>query len=74
MMTMRRLKAERLKRRWTQLDLAARSRVQPADISKFENGYAVPYPPQAARLARALRVRATTLLDLVPPTSAPPED
>ena len=60
-----RLKAERLRRGWTQIDLAFRSRVQPAEISRFENGNAKPYPGQAKRLAAALGLEPRQLLEEV---------
>ena len=62
---MLRLKAERLKRGWTQNVLAYHARVQPAEISRFERGHARPYPGQAERLARALELTPDSLLDSV---------
>lgn len=60
-----RLKAERLRRGWTQIDLAYHSRVQPAEISRFETGIARPYPGQARRLAAALELEPGQLLEEV---------
>ena len=48
------LKEARLKRGFTQVQLAYHSGVAPGDISKFENGLATPYPSQAVRLAKVL--------------------
>ena len=60
-----RLKAERLRRGWTQIDLAYHSRVHPAEISRFETGNARPYPSQARRLAAALEIDPEALLQPV---------
>ncbi len=49
-----RMKAERLRRHWTQTDLAYHSRMSPSDISRIENGLLIPYPGYAERLAKAL--------------------
>ena len=49
-----RMKAERLRRHWTQTDLAYHSRMSPSDISRIENGRLIPYPGYAERLAKAL--------------------
>lgn len=49
-----RMKAERLRRHWTQTDLAYHARMSPSDISRIENGLLIPYPGYAERLARAL--------------------
>lgn len=51
----------RLARGWTQVELARRSRIHPADLSKIEAGRVVPYAPQVRRLARALGVKVTDL-------------
>jgi transcriptional regulator with XRE-family HTH domain len=58
-----RMKAERLRRGWTQIDLAYHSRVHPAEISRFETGIARPYPGQARRLAAALCLEPSQLLE-----------
>ena len=47
------MKAERLRRQWTQTDLAYHSRMSPSDISRIENGLLIPYPGYAERLAKA---------------------
>ncbi len=49
-----RMKAERLRRQWTQTDLAYHSRMSPSDVSRIENGLLIPYPGYAKRLAKAL--------------------
>lgn len=49
-----RMKAERLRRQWTQTDLAYHSRMSASDISRIENGLLIPYPGYAERLAKAL--------------------
>jgi transcriptional regulator with XRE-family HTH domain len=64
---MLRMKAERIRRGWSQLELAFRARIQPSEISRVERGLAVPYPAQAKRLARALRMRADQLTEPVDP-------
>ena len=57
------MKAERVRRGWTQTDLAYHARVQPAEISRIERGQARPYPRQATRLARALKLTPDELLE-----------
>ena len=51
-----RLRLERTNRGLTQTKLAAEADLSASDISKFENGWARPYPSQAQRLARALGI------------------
>ncbi len=46
----------RTQRGLSQVELARRSRIHPADISRIEGGRLVPYRPQVRRLARALGV------------------
>jgi transcriptional regulator with XRE-family HTH domain len=60
---MTRLKAERLRRRWSQLALARRARVANSDLSKWERRISVPYPAQARRLSKALNVPVEGLLE-----------
>lgn len=55
------IRALRLQRGWTGVELARRSRIHPADISRFERGRMVPYAPQARRLARTLGVTVEAL-------------
>ena len=53
---MLRVKAERLRRNWTQTDLGYHARITPAEISRIETGRLRPYPGQAERLARVLDI------------------
>jgi transcriptional regulator with XRE-family HTH domain len=55
------IREERQRRGWTQIDLAYHSRVNPAEISRIENGKLKPSPGQIERLARALGVRPDQL-------------
>ena len=59
---MLRIKAERLRRGWSQQDLGFHARVQATDISRIERGRLIPYDRQAARLAEALGLAPTQLL------------
>ena len=60
-----RLKAERLKRNWSQQDLGYHARMAGADISRIERGWMKPYPGQAKRLAKVLKISGDKLLDEV---------
>jgi transcriptional regulator with XRE-family HTH domain len=65
-----RLKAERLKRGWTQVDLAFHAKVAVAEISRIEKGRVThPYPGHAQRLAAALGLSSTELLEDVEETA-----
>jgi ribosome-binding protein aMBF1 (putative translation factor) len=57
------MKIERLKRQWSQTQLAARAALSASDVSKFESGRMVPYPAQAKRLANVLGLSPSELLD-----------
>ncbi len=46
-----------------QFDVARRSKIHPATISKIETGRYRPYPVELQRLARALRVDPKDLQD-----------
>jgi transcriptional regulator with XRE-family HTH domain len=59
-----RLRKLRVRRGLSQAGLARRARVHPADVSRFESGYARPYPGQLRRIARALGVRPEELMQL----------
>jgi transcriptional regulator with XRE-family HTH domain len=60
---MTRLQDERHRRGWSQTELAARAgKLAPSDISRYERGYARPYPAQAARLAQVLELSPDELL------------
>ena len=61
---MTRLQAERQKRGMSQTAIAAAAgRLSASDISKFERGFARPYPAQAQRLAAALDLAPDQLLE-----------
>jgi transcriptional regulator with XRE-family HTH domain len=59
-----RMKATRLEKGLSQTDLAAAAqRLSPAEISKFERGLAIPYRPQAERIAAVLGLKPSELLE-----------
>ena len=60
-----RIKQQRLRRGWNQVKLSCKADVPVSDISKIENGRALPYPAQRERLARVLQLDPDTLLDEV---------
>ena len=60
-----RIKVERLRRKWTQTELGARSGLAASEISKIETGRSRPYPRQAMRLAKALKLTPEDLLTVV---------
>ncbi len=60
---MLKMKAVRLDRGWSQVDLAYHARMQPSEVSRIERGNARPYPGQAVRLAEALGLSETELLE-----------
>lgn len=66
------LTLEREARGWSRSELARRSRMNPADVSRIESGRFVPYPTQLRKLARALHWPADTAGELLnnKPTSA----
>jgi transcriptional regulator with XRE-family HTH domain len=55
------MKAERLRRKWTQTELAARCGLSTSDVSRIETGRLRPYPVQVSRIARALRLSRVQL-------------
>jgi transcriptional regulator with XRE-family HTH domain len=61
-----RIKVERQRRKWTQTDLGARAGLSASDISRIETGRLRPYPHQALRIARALRMEPDRLLEPMP--------
>ena len=61
---MLRLKAERLARGWSQLQLAARARVHPSDVSRYENSHSI-LLGHRQRIAEALEVPEERLEDVV---------
>ena len=60
-MKLTRLKAERLKRGWSQQILGFHAKVSATDISKIENRRALPYPAQAERIAEVLGLKPDEL-------------
>lgn len=58
----KRLKALRQERGWTQSELAARAGVHRSFIAKLEAGRQDPALTTLEKLAKALRVKVTTLL------------
>ena len=59
---MLRIKQERRRRGWNQVTLSYKAAVPVSDISKIENGRALPYPAQRARLASVLQLEPDELL------------
>ena len=57
-----RVTAERVRRGWTQAELARRAHLDPAILCKIERRRLIPYQAELARLARALKVAATELM------------
>jgi ribosome-binding protein aMBF1 (putative translation factor) len=60
---MTKMEVERRRREWSQADLAELADLSQPDISAFENGWRKPYPSQALRLAKALRLKASELTE-----------
>lgn len=46
---------------FSQFEIARRSRIHPATLSKIESGRYIPYPDELRRLARALKVSSEDL-------------
>jgi ribosome-binding protein aMBF1 (putative translation factor) len=67
---MTKLKQARLARAWSQMDLAFRAEMAQSDISAIENGWRKPYPAQAKRLGKLLKLDPGELVDSVPDASA----
>ncbi len=59
---MRRIRAERIRRGWTHVELARRARVTQADLSRIECGRLLP-GVRAPRLAAALGIQPEQLLE-----------
>ncbi len=59
---MLRIKFERQKRGWSQQVLGFCASVAAPDISKIEQGWLIPYPSQAHRLAQVLEISPQDLL------------
>ena len=60
-----RMRAERLKRGWSQTRLGSKASLSASDVSRIETRRLQPYPEQLARLARALRLSPDELLESV---------
>lgn len=60
-----RMKHERLKRRLTQTQLGAAANLSTSDVSRIESLRFKPYPSQALRLARVLKLKPAELLEVV---------
>ena len=57
------IKAERLKRKWSQTTLGYHAKLSASEVSRIESGRTRPYPGQAARLGRALGIPPDQLLE-----------
>jgi ribosome-binding protein aMBF1 (putative translation factor) len=57
------LKDARKERGWSQQTLGFHAGIAAADISKMENGWLIPYPGQAERLAKVLGLRVDELFE-----------
>ncbi len=53
---MKKMKKERLRRKWTQLDLGYHARISVPDISRYETGRMKLYPSHRERLAKVLNI------------------
>jgi transcriptional regulator with XRE-family HTH domain len=60
-----RVRAERLRRKWSLQELGFHSRIHAPELSKIERRLSVPYPVQAERLAKALGLAVAELLEEV---------
>jgi ribosome-binding protein aMBF1 (putative translation factor) len=65
-----RLKSERLKRGWSQQELAHHARMAVSDVCRIERGWMKPYPGHATRLAAVLGLAPDQLVDRL---TVPPE-
>lgn len=59
---MLRIKAERLRRKLTQQQVAVDNRMSYADVSRIENGRLIPYPGHLKRLSDYFNVSQEELL------------
>ena len=62
---MTRLKYARLMKEWSLDKLGQEAGLGGSDLSKIERGRLVPYPPQLARLSKALGIPAERLMEEV---------
>jgi transcriptional regulator with XRE-family HTH domain len=69
-----RLKAERLKRGWSQGKLAYRAKMAGSDVCRLERGYGFPYPAQARRLAAVLGLNVAELMAPVTDNRVTPDN
>ena len=58
---MTRMRAERIRRGWSQQALAERAGIGVADVSRIENGRLQPYPLQAHKIADVLGIPTSEL-------------
>ncbi len=58
-----RIRAERLRRGWSQHEVARRSGIHPAEVSRIENRRTVLFPGYARRLSLVLGIPASQLLE-----------
>lgn len=56
-----RLKVLRAEKRWSQLDLAAKTRIKEYRYWRIENGYVIPTPSERIVIAKALGVAETVV-------------
>ena len=71
-----RLRKVREERGWSMMELAYRARVSYSDLSRIETGRLIAYPPQLARLVKALAwplPRAAELLEPMSNHTPPPK-
>ena len=62
---MTKLEQARTARKMSQTELAFKAKVAQSDVSAIEHGWRVPYPNQAKRLARVLKLRPDELTEAV---------
>lgn len=69
-MNMSKLKAERIRRGWSQQTLGYKAKTSASDVSRIENGRMMPYPSQADRLAKVTGLRSDELQQPIEAPSA----
>ena len=70
-MKITKMKAERRRRRWRQVDLSFHSNVPIGEISKIETLRMKPYQKHAERISKVLGISPGELQDLVEETDPP---
>lgn len=60
---MLRLKEERIKRGWTQLELAFKTKIHPPLISQLESGKIYPYPSYKRKLEKIFGIDGDKLFE-----------